>query len=244
MQPEVRLLRSVSRGSAQAKAGKKKPSEKLEPQLHHRNMSDASTPKVEPKVEVPGEASDQPKPPTANVFLMFGAKKEKKEDDKDDKDAKDSKDEKNDGSDGEAAEEEAEVHFEPLVHLEKVEVKSNEEDEDVLYKVRAKLFRFHADSKEWKERGTGDVKFLKHKTTGKTRILMRRDKTLKICANHLVQSDYELKPNIGSDRSWVYNVTADVSEGEAEAQTLAIRFGSKENADKFKEHFDEAKKGN
>ncbi|KAM9932551.1 hypothetical protein OXX80_007813, partial [Metschnikowia pulcherrima] len=126
---------------------------------------------------------------------------------------------------------------------EKVEVKTNEEDEEVMFKVRAKLFRFHADTQEWKERGTGDVKFLKHKETKKTRVLMRRDKTLKICANHLVQGDYELKPNIGSDRSWVYTVTADISEGEPEAQTLAIRFGNKENADKFKEHFDEAKKG-
>lgn len=30
----------------------------------------------------------------------------------------------------------------------------------------------------------GDVKFLKHKETGKIRVLMRREKTLKICANH------------------------------------------------------------
>jgi Ran-binding protein 1 len=49
---------------------------------------------------------------------------------------------------------------------------------------RAKLFRFAKDSNEWKERGTGDVKFLKHKQSGKTRIVMRRDQTLKVCANH------------------------------------------------------------
>jgi hypothetical protein len=49
---------------------------------------------------------------------------------------------------------------------------------------RAKLFRFAKDSSEWKERGTGDVKFLKHKEPGKTRIVMRRDQTLKVCANH------------------------------------------------------------
>lgn len=183
---------------------------------------------------------DVPKPPTANVFLMFGAKKEKKEEPKEEEKEEKKEEDKKDGSDAEE-EEEVDVHFEPLVHLEKVEVKTNEEDEEVIYKVRAKLFRFHADKNEWKERGTGDVKFLKHKGTGKTRILMRRDKTLKICANHLVHSDYELKPNIGSDRSWVYSVTADISEGEPEAQTLAIRFGNKENADKFKEHFDQAK---
>ena len=49
---------------------------------------------------------------------------------------------------------------------------------------RAKMFRMDKESNEWKERGTGDVKFLKHKGSGKIRLLMRRDKTHKICANH------------------------------------------------------------
>lgn len=195
-----------------------------------------SAEETKPKVE-----ETAPQPPTASVFLMFGAKKEKKEEEKKEEEPKEEAKEAVKDEDAAAVEEEADVQFEPLVHLEKVEVKTHEEEEDVTYKVRAKLFRFHADTKEWKERGTGDVKFLKHKTTGKTRIVMRRDKTLKICANHLISKDYELKPNIGSDRSWVYTVTADVSEGEAEAQTLAIRFGNKENADKFKEAFDQAK---
>jgi Ran-binding protein 1 len=39
----------------------------------------------------------------------------------------------------------------------------------------------------------------------------------------------KLSPNVGSDRSWVWNVAADVSEGEPEAQTLAIRFGNSES---------------
>lgn len=39
----------------------------------------------------------------------------------------------------------------------------------------------------------------------------------------------KLKPNVGSDRSWVWSVTADVSEGEPEAQTLAIRFANSES---------------
>ena len=35
-----------------------------------------------------------------------------------------------------------------------------------------------------------------------------------------------LAPNVGSDRSWVWNTAADVSEGEPEAVTLAIRFAN------------------
>ena len=44
-----------------------------------------------------------------------------------------------------------------------------------------------------------------------------------------VVPDMKLSPNVGSDRSWVWNAAADVSEGEPEAQTLAIRFGNSES---------------
>jgi Ran-binding protein 1 len=72
-----------------------------------------------------------------------------------------------------------------VVHLtQTVETKTNEEAEEQAFKMRAKLFKFDRDSREWKERGTGDVRLLKHKENGKTRLVMRRDKTLKVCANH------------------------------------------------------------
>ena len=50
---------------------------------------------------------------------------------------------------------------------------------------RAKLFRFEKATNEWKERGTGDVRLLQHAESKKIRLVMRRDKTLKVCANHL-----------------------------------------------------------
>ena len=53
-----------------------------------------------------------------------------------------------------------------------------------------------------------------------------------------------LSPNVGSDRSWVYATNADVSEGAPTSDTLAIRFGSPENAQKFKEAFELAKEEN
>jgi Ran-binding protein 1 len=66
----------------------------------------------------------------------------------------------------------------------------------------------------------------------------------------------KLKENIGSDRSWVYTATADVSEGAATVETLAIRFGNSEStflifcstnvvdANLFKKHFEEAQTEN
>lgn len=48
----------------------------------------------------------------------------------------------------------------------------------------------------------------------------------------IVVPDMKLSPNVGSDRSWVWNAAADVSEGEPEAQTLAIRFANSESESK------------
>ncbi|KAH7100651.1 RanBP1 domain-containing protein [Auriculariales sp. MPI-PUGE-AT-0066] len=142
-------------------------------------------------------------------------------------------------------EEEADVHFEPVIQLtEKVETKTHEEDEDVVFKMRAKLFRFESTTNEWKERGTGDVRLLQHKETNKIRLVMRRDKTLKVCANHAITSDMNLQPNIGSDRSWVWKVAADFSEGTPTNETLAIRFANSEVAEEFKKKFNEAKESN
>ena len=50
---------------------------------------------------------------------------------------------------------------------------------------KAKLYRFDKDGNQWKERGVGVVKLLKHKETEKVRLVMRQNKTLKICANHI-----------------------------------------------------------
>ncbi|KAH9938611.1 RanBP1 domain-containing protein [Fomitopsis serialis] len=142
-------------------------------------------------------------------------------------------------------EEEHDPHFEPVIKLtEQVTTKTNEEDEDVLFKMRAKLFRFASDSSEWKERGTGDVRLLQHKETKKVRLVMRRDKTLKVCANHAITSDMKLQPNIGSDRSWVWKVAADYSESPPTSETLAIRFANAENAAEYKVAFEEAQKAN
>lgn len=137
------------------------------------------------------------------------------------------------------------VAFEPVTKLEnQTETHTGEEGEEQLFKMRAKLFRFDRDNKEWKERGTGDLRLLKHKESGKVRLVMRRDKTLKVCANHSITSDMKLAPNVGSDRSWVWSVAADVADGEPTAETLAVRFSNSENAQLFKKAFEDAQASN
>ena len=131
-------------------------------------------------------------------------------------------------------------HFEPIIPLpDKIDVKTGEEDEEVMFSHRAKLYRYVADDKQWKERGVGDIKLLRNRQSGKMRVLMRRDQVLKICANHQITIDMKLQPNAGSDRSWVWSTLADFSEQECKAEQLAVRFKSEDIAKQFKEKFEE-----
>ncbi|XP_065197476.1 ran-specific GTPase-activating protein-like isoform X2 [Sycon ciliatum] len=133
------------------------------------------------------------------------------------------------------------VDFTPVVRLPEVEVKTLEEDEEELFKIRARLFRYavECDPPEWKERGTGDVRLLK-KEGRLVRLVMRRDKTLKICANHYVTAKMELRPNRGSDRAWLYTTMCDFADEESKSETLAIRFANSTNANAFKTAFESA----
>ena len=131
-------------------------------------------------------------------------------------------------------------HFEPIIALpEKIDVKTGEEDEEVMFSHRSKLYRFVAEEKQWKERGIGDIKLLRNVTSGKMRVLMRRDQVLKLCANHQITTDMSLQPNAGSERSWVWSTHADFSEGECKAERLAVRFKNEDIARQFKEKFEE-----
>ncbi|CRK98616.1 CLUMA_CG012135, isoform A [Clunio marinus] len=137
-------------------------------------------------------------------------------------------------------EEENQTYFTPVIPLpEKVEIVTGEENEEVLYCHRAKLYRFSQDTadKEWKERGLGDIKILKHKETGKLRVVMRREQIFKICLNFFLTDEIELKRK--NDNSWSFGAN-DFSEGEFEPTLFAIRFKTKEIAEEFRKAIDDA----
>ncbi|XP_045406324.1 E3 SUMO-protein ligase RanBP2 [Lemur catta] len=151
-----------------------------------------------------------------------------------------SKNHETDGGSAHGDDEDDGPHFEPVVPLpDKIEVKTGEEDEEEFFCNRAKLFRFDGESKEWKERGIGNVKILRHKTSGKIRLLMRREQVLKICANHYISPDMKLTPNAGSDRSFVWHAL-DYADELPKPEQLAIRFKTPEEAALFKRKFEEA----
>eukprot|EP00930_Biecheleria_cincta_P023996 TRINITY_DN1723_c0_g1_i4.p1 TRINITY_DN1723_c0_g1~~TRINITY_DN1723_c0_g1_i4.p1 ORF type:complete len:1766 (-),score=480.20 TRINITY_DN1723_c0_g1_i4:70-4698(-) len=124
-------------------------------------------------------------------------------------------------------------------------VETGEEEEDEVYCQRAKLLRFRDG--EWKERGLGDAKLLRHSKTGKTRFLLRQEKTSKIVANHYVinQKPYcDLQPNGENGKIWVWTALdwADADEGQ-QVEQFALKFKTEELAAAFKKSFDKAREG-
>ncbi|XP_054963449.1 ranBP2-like and GRIP domain-containing protein 4 isoform X3 [Pan paniscus] len=131
-------------------------------------------------------------------------------------------------------------YFEPVVPLpDLVEVSSGEENEQVVFSHRAELYRYDKDVGQWKERGIGDIKILQNYDK-QVRIVMRRDKVLKLCANHRITPDMSLQNMKGTERVWVWTA-CDFADGERKVEHLAVRFKLQDVADSFKKIFDEAK---
>ncbi|KAF8369583.1 hypothetical protein HHK36_032394 [Tetracentron sinense] len=100
----------------------------------------------------------------------------------------------------------------PIIRLEEVAVTTGEEEEDAILDLKAKLYRFDKEGNQWKERGVGTVKLLKHKDSG--------------------------KEHAGNDKSCVWHAT-DFSDGELKDELFCIRFGSIENYKTFMEMIQE-----
>ena len=136
-------------------------------------------------------------------------------------------------------EEECQAEFKPIVQLEEKSTETGEESEVIKLEYKAKLYRYDFEKQEWKERGVGPVKILEDKKTKKTRVLMRREKLMKVCANFLIMPGTTLQSHQGNDKTWVWS-TPDFAEEEMRNELFCIRFGTTEKANEFKELFEAA----
>lgn len=133
------------------------------------------------------------------------------------------------------------AEFTPVIPLpEKVNVVTGEEGLEVLFDDRAKLLRFDPNTKEWKERGVGQMKILYHPKDNYYQLLMRRELVLKICCNQRLSADLDLKPMPSSDKAMAW-LGQDFSEGENKKEFFAIRFKTVEQLHAFRDKFNELK---
>jgi len=123
-----------------------------------------------------------------------------------------------------------------------------EEGEEELFRMRAKLYRWAKETNEWKERGLGDIKILRHEESGRVRILMRRDQTFKICCNHYLDPKMELSDHNGNEKAWLWTAFNDLSDDgmdlTVKEELFAIRFKTAERAQEFQERFNEGRELN
>lgn len=139
-------------------------------------------------------------------------------------------------------ENETDIHFKPIVTLPEVAnvVKSWDDDADILFCQRCKLYRFD-DQGQWKERGVGELKIMKHHVTRKVKLIMRRDQILKICCNHSLTPDMKVTPMETSDKACTWFTSADYSEEEVRPEKLSAKFKSVQIVNEFMEIFDRCK---
>lgn len=135
------------------------------------------------------------------------------------------------------------AHFEPVIALpDLVETKTGEEDEHIRFEHRAKLLRYVKETKEWKERGIGNMKVLVNKNeVNKVRLLMRREQVFKLCCNQFLSKDTKFTPlsSAGVSLTWCGQ---DYSENELQVELLAIRFKTADICKQFHDAILEAQK--
>jgi len=144
----------------------------------------------------------------------------------------------------EAEAEECTAEFTPVVQLEEQDVKTVEEEEELLFSHRSKLFVYGetlldkgTGKRKWNERGKGDIKILQHRERSMIRLLMRQEGTKKIIVNHVLDPRILMSAHQGSKKSWVWSAF-DYSSGSLEEKVFAIKFGDEEVAGEFKAKFD------
>jgi len=135
--------------------------------------------------------------------------------------------------------------YEPVVQLQEVETDTGESNEDIIYTQRCMILRFasECDPPLWKERGKGDIKFLRHKDTKAIRAVMRQEKTLKLILNHIINPQFDLKSNQGSDRFWSWRAT-DFALDQPVTDTLGIKLKNAEVANEYKAKWDYCRQQN
>ncbi|XP_065603128.1 E3 SUMO-protein ligase RanBP2-like [Cyrtonyx montezumae] len=112
-----------------------------------------------------------------------------------------------------------------------------EEAEKVPYSQRVKLFRFDPDRSQWKQRGAGSLKILENGVNVKV-VVMQREQVLKVCANHWRTTTVNLKVLSGSGKAWMW-MSCEFSDGNAKLGQLAAKFRTAEQAEEFKQKFEE-----
>ena len=134
-------------------------------------------------------------------------------------------------------EEELEVTDGGESKLAPIEVKTGEEDEDVIYREKAKICRLDEGENQWKERGRGEARILRDKSDhSKFRFILRRDGTGKLGSNHYLCKS--MKIHLANKKCCIWHCPADTSDEEIQPEKFLLSFATPELANEFIKVFD------
>lgn len=114
-----------------------------------------------------------------------------------------------------------------------------DDNEPVLFKHDAKLYYFNEEQDNWMEKGCGTLQIIGQRNP--FRVFMKDRISSDICVAHEITPDMDLKPNAGSDRSWVWFTLEDFSSEPVKPEQLAAEFVSVESSFEFKRVFEECR---
>lgn len=138
------------------------------------------------------------------------------------------------GDAGGASDENYDPYYAPAIQLpDEIEVRTGEEEETKLFGDRAKLYRYDSDTKEWKERGVGELKILHHPVRNTYRLLLRREQIHKLVLNHAITADLAITPMNNSGKAFVWGAM-NHAESPGQLEKLAARFKNESIADQFR----------
>lgn len=110
-----------------------------------------------------------------------------------------------------------------------------EEDEDILFEVKAKALSFDSDKKAWASKGIGLFRVLKHRESGKARMLLRQETIGRIVLNAALLS--AMKYEYTNNKS----VKMAVASDNGKLATWMIRVGKDDDAQKLASVLEENK---
>ena len=116
--------------------------------------------------------------------------------------------------------------------------KSGDDQFEILYTGECKAYRFYEN--EWKERGFGEFRILKHKIDKYILFVLRQAKTFFIRINFIIKKDLIYEYLTGNNRVLTFKNIVDLSEGVDKPQKyfISLKFPNSELCDEFKSIMD------
>ncbi|KAF7682594.1 Ran-specific GTPase-activating protein 1 [Astathelohania contejeani] len=117
---------------------------------------------------------------------------------------------------------------------------------EVKFQGPCKLFRMSTKTNRLEQRGVGVIYICRTDENTMYRVVMVRDKIMKLGCNHYIEAWSDIRPHKTAENTWVWCTTCDKCDDVASEpnQTYVVKFKNNELSEKFKNEFEAALRKN